>query len=57
MTKINELIEKRARLWEQAKAFLDSHRDENGLINAEDNATYEKMEKDIVNYGKEIERL
>jgi HK97 family phage major capsid protein len=57
MTKINELIEKRARAWEQAKAFLDSHRDERGLISAEDNATYEKMEQDIVNYGKEIERL
>ena len=57
MTKINELIEKRARLWEQAKAFLDSHRDEKGLISAEDNATYEKMEADIVDYGKEIERL
>ena len=57
MTKIQELIEKRAKAWEQAKAFLDSHRDEKGLISAEDNATYEKMEQDIVNYGKEIDRL
>lgn len=57
MTKIQELLEKRANAWEQAKAFLDSHRQENGLISAEDNATYEKMETNIVAYGKEIERL
>lgn len=57
MTKIQELLEKRAKAWEQAKAFLDSHRQENGLISAEDNATYEKMETNIVAYGKEIERL
>ncbi|MFR7416720.1 hypothetical protein [Ruminococcus bromii] len=28
MAKINELREKRAKIWEQAKAFLDSHRNE-----------------------------
>ena len=41
---INELRENRAKAWESAKAFLDSHRTENGTLSAEDNAIYEKME-------------
>lgn len=56
MAKINELREKRAKIWEQAKAFLDSHRNETGILSAEDTAAYEKMEKDIVDLGHEIER-
>ena len=57
MTKILELREKRANLWNATKAFLDSHRGEDGMVSAEDNATYEKMEADVVALGKEIERL
>lgn len=57
MSKMQELMEKRAKTWEGAKAFLDTHRQENGTISAEDNATYEKMEADVVALGKEIERL
>lgn len=56
MAKINEFREKRAKIWEQAKAFLDSHRNETGILSAEDTAAYEKMEKDIVDLGHEIER-
>ena len=54
---INELRENRARAWEQAKAFLDAHRTENGTLSAEDSATYDRMEADIVNLGKEIDRM
>lgn len=57
MNKIIELREKRAKLWESTKAFLDSRRGENGLLSAEDTATYERMEEDVMNLGKEIERL
>lgn len=57
MSKILELREKRAKAWETAKAFLDTKRGNDGLINAEDTATYEKMETDVVNLGKEIDRL
>ncbi|CUH96398.1 hypothetical protein P22_2488 [Propionispora sp. 2/2-37] len=57
MNKILQLREKRAKLWDSAKAFLDSRRNENGLLSAEDTATYEKMEADVVNLGKEIDRL
>ena len=38
MNKIFELREKRAKAWEAAKAFLDSKRGTDGLVNAEDTA-------------------
>ena len=57
MNKILDLREKRARVWDSAKTFLDSRRGENGLLSAEDTATYEKMESDVLALGKEIERL
>ena len=57
MNNILTLREKRAKLWDSTKAFLDSRRSETGLLSAEDTTTYEKMETDVVNLGKEIERL
>lgn len=57
MNKTLELREKRAKSWETAKAFLDSKRGNDGIISAEDTAVYEKMEADVVNLGKEIDRL
>lgn len=56
MSQINELRANRARTWEQAKAFLDTHRNEKGLLSAEDTQTYERMEQEIVDLGHEIER-
>lgn len=57
MNQILELREKRAKVWEEAKVFLDSKRGKDGLISPEDAAIYEKMEEEVVNLGKEIERL
>ena len=57
MSMILELRAKRAKAWDAAKAFLDSKRGADGLLSAEDVATYEKMEADVVNLGKEIDRL
>lgn len=57
MNKILELREKRAKAWETAKNFLDSRRDKSGLVSKEDNATYEKMEAEVIDLGKEIDRL
>ena len=57
MSQILELKEKRAKAWEAAKAFLDTKRTDKGFVSAEDAATYDKMESDVVNIGKEIERL
>ena len=54
---ILELREKRAKAWEAAKAFLDSHRNDKGILSAEDDATYTRMEQDITDLGKEIARL
>ena len=53
---VNELRAMRAKAWETAKNFLDSHRDETGILSDEDTRTYEEMEAKIVNLGKEIER-
>ena len=57
MNKILELREKRAKLWDSAKAFLDSRRSDQGVLSAEDTATYENMEADVVSLSKEIDRL
>ena len=57
MDTILALREKRKNLWDAAKAFLDTVRDENGMVSAEDAARYDKMEADVVNLGKEIDRL
>ena len=57
MMTILELREKRAKAWEAAKAFLDSHRNEKGVLSAEDDAAYTRMEQEITDLGKEIARL
>lgn len=56
MSKINELRTQRAKTWDQTKAFLESHRNEKGILSAEDTQTYERMEQEIVDLGREIER-
>ena len=57
MSKLTELQTKRAKIWQQAKDFLDEKHQESDVLSAEDNATYEKMEADVVSLGKEIDRL
>lgn len=54
---ILELREKRAKAWEAAKAFLDSHRTDKGVLSAEDDAAYTRMEQEITDLGKEISRM
>ena len=54
---ITELRTKRATAWEAAKAFLDSHRNNKGVLSAEDDATYSRMESEITDLGKEIARM
>ena len=56
MADVQELREKRFKLWTQAKNFLDSHTDAEGLITDEDAATYEGMEKNIITLGNQIDR-
>ena len=54
---IHELREKRAKAWEATKTFLDSHRTDSGVLSAEDDATYSRMEQEITDLGKEIARM
>ena len=53
---IQELMEKRAKVWETAKNFVDTHENENGVLSAEDNAAYERMEAEIEDLTKAIDR-
>lgn len=54
--RLQELINQRAKVWEAAKAFVDSHAKENGTLSAEDAATYEKMEAEITDLTAAIDR-
>lgn len=53
---VQELITKRAKVWEMAKEFVNSHEDKNGNLSAEDTATYNKMEAEIEELTNSIER-
>ena len=57
MFNINDLRERRANLFNEARTFLDTHRIENGTLSAEDGATYDRMEAEIIDLGKEIDRM
>ena len=57
MSKIIELRNKRNTLWEQTKAFLEEHRDQNGLVAADAVEQYNKMAADVKALGDEITRL
>ena len=54
MSKSLELRQKRSELWEKAKLFLDNAKRNGDVLSADDRATYEKMEQEIVDLGKEI---
>lgn len=56
MTKLQELIEKRAKAWEGAKAFVESKKDKDGLLSDEDVKTYHEMESKIKQFTDEIDR-
>jgi len=58
MDRLQELRERRAKLWEHAKAFLESKRDEKThLVPKEDMTTYEKMEAEVAAMSDEITML
>ena len=49
----NEMISKRNEVLAKMRAFLDTH---NGVLSAEDDNVYQKMEADLDAYDKAIER-
>ena len=54
---ITELRDKRNKAWEAAKAFVETKRDADGLMTAEDAATYAQMEQKVQDYSTEIDRM
>ena len=53
---IKDLIEKRAKVWETAKNFVETHEDKNGVLSDEDTKAYNKMEKEIEDLTAAIDR-
>lgn len=53
---IVEMREKRAKLWATMEGFLDTHRDNKGVLSSEDDATYTNMETELDNLTNEIRR-
>ena len=54
---ITEMREKRAKLWNTMEGFLDTHRNEMGVLSAEDDAQYCKMESELDSLTNEIHRM
>lgn len=54
---IQELRKKRAKAWDTARDFLDNKRNASGVLSEEDSKTYDALEAEVVNLGKEIKRL
>ena len=54
---IIEMREKRAKLWNTMEGFLDTHRNDKGVLSAADDATYSAMEQDLNDLSNEIRRM
>jgi len=57
MGKILDLKLQRTEKWDEARAFLDAHKDADGRLTAENRATYEAIEAEVIALGKDIELL
>ena len=57
MSKILEMRQKRAEVWDKARAFLDERTNESGVMTAEDSQQYERMEQEVVDLGHTIDRM
>lgn len=57
MSKVLQLREQRAKAWEAAKSFLDAKAKDGNFVSGEDAATYDRMEQEVMDLGKQIDRL
>lgn len=57
MKTIAQLRESRAKMWAAMESFLDTHTNDKGVLSAEDDATYTKMERDLEDLTNEIKRM
>jgi len=53
---IVEMREKRTKLWATMEGFLETHRNDMGVLSAEDDAVYANMEKEFESLSNEIRR-
>ena len=53
---ITQLRDQRNKAWEQAKHFLEEHRNKNGMLSAEDAAAYDKLEDKVFQLSKALAR-
>ena len=54
---ITEMREKRAKHWRMMEDFLDTHRNEQGVLSAEDDQTYSRMENELDLMTNEVKRM
>ena len=54
---IVELREKRAKLWATMEGFLDTQRNDKGVLSTEDDAVYANMEKELNDLTNEVRRM
>ena len=54
---IVELREKRAKLWATMEGFLDTHRNDKGVLSTEDDTVYANMEKELNDLTNEVRRM
>ena len=54
---IVELREKRAKLWATMEGFLDTHRNDKGVLSSEDDTVYANMEKELNDLTNEVRRM
>ena len=54
---VNELMQRKAKVWNEMKNILDTRRGTNGLLSAEDKAVYAKMEDELADIADEIKRI
>lgn len=57
MKTVLELIEQRNKAWTAAKNFAESHQNAQGVLSDEDSAVYDRMEKEIMDITREINRM
>ncbi len=54
---IVEMREKRSKLWATMEGFLDTHRNDMGVLSTDDDNTYNNMEKELTALTNEIRRM
>ncbi len=57
MDTVLEMIDKRNKAWDMAKAFVEEHKDKDGLLSVDDAKVYDDLEQRVKNYSVEIERI